>query len=302
MSEGREPLSEVVAAAFEPVGKAVQALGESANWSPVEGSPADRESKLTTARWDKQVLRERRGPVELLSATAITRIVFIGDCLRSIATLARSPGRRPRVDFASLVAGRATLEAAAFLYWLVEPGIDSGERVRRLAVDVVHDLRMKKSTLDRLSTVHADISGDIETVEDLLTLYEVPFQPGDSHGELRDPPKLDGPRMPRVIDVLEPLMPSKDHPELGTVIYYLLSNFAHASVQGLVGSAGTIAGDGGGGMQISFSREQALATLAPSLWCLPTPIGAVLDYYGWEQDGFRETFAASAERLADWHE
>ena len=119
---------------------------------------------------------------------------------------------------------------------------------------------------------------------------------------MRNSTKVDGPRMPRAIDVLEPLMPSKDHPELGTVIYYLLSNFAHASVQGLVGSAGAIGGDGDGGMRISFSRERALAALAPSLWCLPTPIGAALDYYGWEPDDFRETFAASAERLGDWHD
>ncbi len=296
-------IARLLSETFRPVGVALLRLGDHHQWATLPGSPAAEEASTAIARWSPEEIERLRNPVSLVAAAVFPRIIQTADYLRSIAVLAgQADEEGVRLDYAAVVTARAVLESMAYTWWLAEPDIGGPERSRRLAVEVLRDLANKKGTVSAIPTLDVDLTEDIETFIEMCRTYGVPVDPpaarsDDSSAPL---PKLPGGgKRPTAFELISSMLPSQEHPRLGAVIYYLLSNTAHASVQGLLGSA-NVGADSGGDLRITFSRATLLGQVAPVLWCLPTPIRAVHDYFGWDPARFRATFAEAAERLSEW--
>jgi hypothetical protein len=83
------------------------------------------------------------------------------DALRAVATLLRAP---VLPVWAPLVNARAGVEAAAQMYWLVEPGITAESRVQRGMVMRLHNARQQQRAPSEVRTAHEGAKAAVEDI------------------------------------------------------------------------------------------------------------------------------------------
>lgn len=256
-----------------------------------------------------QLAGDTRHPMELLAATVQVRLLAIADVLSGIVAVCRDEGRPngPSPAFSALVLARGALEAAAYAYWLVEPGVSgqlgsSTERVRRLVLDTLHDLKHRHRVLDlaRQDGLDLPLADDVARLVQMCDLYGLDVEIGapDRTTDIRFP-KIAGPCRPSAFSILQNLLPSDQHQNLGAFVYHGVTNAAHASTQGLLGPASVGTGSEGG-LELRLRRQDILRQVLPLPWALYEPVDSSFAYLGVNQEGFRDTFAEVAARLEAW--
>lgn len=251
---------------------------------------AERGESLSGVPW--------RNPLDLIAATLFARLFCVADCLAGISLIAARGDQQPLAGLSAAPIARAALEALAYTYWLAEPEIGHAERVRRLMVDTAWDHGTRHRLIPHGRADGVEIPAEDEGLAEMCDGYGVAYSWGKwSQATSLRRLHVEGESRPSAFDILAPLMPSTSHTRLGAVFYSLMTDVAHASVQGLL-RAGDPKFDSDGRLHLRFSRRDILRGVAPTLWALPLPVIATFDYFGWDSDTFREPFASAVQELS----
>lgn len=269
-------------------------LGASDDEAPCDAEHAD---ALAGSDIDLEV---HRSPLELVSTVLTSRIVLVADYLRGIALVAVHGGHQHRAAaFATAPIARAVMEALAHIHWLAEPDIGYRERTRRVMIDTLHDLKARARIVPAARADDIDPPIAVDELQGMCRLYGVPYEPGDE-----DPttgiafPRIPGDGRPGAFSLMTEIMSESDLGSFGPVYYNFMTDLAHASTQGILGRAHVKNLDDGG-LSIGVNRVVELIHVAPIFWALPTPIGRLMTFYGWDDRRFVELIVDGAQRLTD---
>lgn len=293
-----EEFETALSSSMRSVADSIVDLVVASSQTPDPQSPAGQEAGQFRSRVPDTWGQRFADPFLMIAVTLYTRLLAAADYLRGIAIVASDEGRgQQSVSYSAAALARGALEALAFAYWMAEPGVGDEERVRRLALDIQHDHKQRRRIVEAARADGVEPVIDAQLLADMCDDFRVPYEWGTHKPTGIGLPEIKGKERPSAMAILTPVMPSKEHANIGAVVYHLMTNVAHASTQGLLGTA-NISRPNADGITIEFTRNSILRQVAGALWAVPKPTLTACEYLGWKDQQFKETFAEAAVRLS----